>query len=72
MHKETTKLNPFQDPIIDAIETSNQKYNSRMSSKLINSLRRDQVNLLVYRPDRPYFKQKQKSNIAEIWPTGFF
>ena len=26
-------------------------------------VRRDQVNLLVYGPDRPYFKQKQKNKI---------
>ena len=32
---------------------------------------RDQVNLLVYGPDRPYFKQKQK-NITKFRPTGFF
>ena len=36
-------------------------------------LRQDQVNLLVYGPDRPYFKQKQKKNsITKFWPTGFF
>ena len=35
-------------------------------------LRQDQVNLLVYRTYRPYFKQKQKSNIAKFSPTGFF
>ena len=35
-------------------------------------IRRDQVNLLVYRPDRPYFKQKQKNNIKKFWPTGIF
>ena len=28
-------------------------------------------NLLVYRPDRPYFKQKQR-NITKFWPIGFF
>ena len=33
---------------------------------------RDQVNLLVYGPDRPYSKQKQKNYIAKFWPTGFF
>ena len=33
---------------------------------------RNQVNLLVYRPDRPYFKQKQKNNITKFWATGFF
>ena len=32
----------------------------------------DIVNLLVYGPDRPYFKQKQKNNITKCWPTGFF
>ena len=36
------------------------------------SLRRDQVNLLVYWPDRPYFKQKQKNYITTFWPTSFF
>ena len=25
---------------------------------------RDQVNLFVYGPNRPYFKQKQKNNIT--------
>ena len=30
----------------------------------IYQVRRDQVNLLVYWPDRPYFSQKQKSNIS--------
>ena len=32
--------------------------------------RRDQVNLLVYGPDQPYLKQKQKN--IKFWPTGFF
>ena len=35
-------------------------------------VRLDQVNLLVDRPDRPYFKQKQKNNITKFWPTDFF
>ena len=35
------------------------------------TLGRDQVNLLVYGPDRPYFRQKQKTNIAKFWQTGF-
>ena len=35
-------------------------------------IRRDQVNLLVYGSDWPYFKQKQKNNITKFWPTGFF
>ena len=35
-------------------------------------IRRDQVNVLVYRPDRPYFKQKKKNNITKFWPFGFF
>ena len=26
---------------------------------------------MVFGPDRPYFKQKQK-NITKFWPTGFF
>ena len=29
-------------------------------------LRQDKVNLLVYRPDRPYFKQKQKNDTAKL------
>ena len=29
------------------------------------SVRLDQVNLLAYGPDRPYFKQKQKKNIFQ-------
>ena len=28
-------------------------------------IRRDQVNLLVYEPDRPYFKEKQKKTILQ-------
>ena len=35
-------------------------------------LRQSKVNLLVFRPDRPYFKQKQKNNIPKFWPAGFF
>ena len=34
-------------------------------------LRRDQVNLLVYGPNQPYFEQKQK-NITKFWPSGVF
>ena len=34
-------------------------------------LRQNKVNLLVYGSDRPYFK-KQKSNITNFLPTGFF
>ena len=37
-----------------------------------SKIRWDQVNLLVYGPDRPYFKQKQKTNVTKFWPTGFF
>ena len=36
------------------------------------SIRREQVNLLVYEPDRPYFKQKQKNDITKFWLTGLF
>ena len=32
-------------------------------------LRQGKVNLLVYGPNRPYFKQKQKNNITKFWPT---
>ena len=39
---------------------------------LISIARRDQVNLLVYGPDRPYFQQKQKNDFTEFWPTGIF
>ena len=35
-------------------------------------VRRDQVNLLVYGPDRLYFKQKRKNDVTKFWPTGFF
>ena len=35
-------------------------------------IRRDQVYLLVYRPDRSYLKQNQKNNITKFSPTGFF
>ena len=30
------------------------------------------IDLLVNGFDRPYFKQKQKSNITKLQPTGFF
>ena len=42
------------------------------SENLYFILRRDQVNLLVYARNRPYFKQKQKNNITKFWPTGLF
>ena len=35
------------------------------------TLKRDQVHLLVYGPDRPYFKQKQKNNITKFSPNDF-
>ena len=35
-------------------------------------VRRDQANLLVYRHDRPYFKQNQKNDITKFWPTDIF
>ena len=43
-------------------------------NKLFNllNIRQDQVNLLVYGPNRPYFKQKQENNITKFWPSGFF
>ena len=41
-------------------------------SLLTEMIRGDQVNFLVYGPDRPYFKQKQKNNITKFWPTGLF
>ena len=37
----------------------------------IHFLRRNQVNLLVNWLDRPYFKQKKKSNITTFWLTEF-
>ena len=36
------------------------------------TIRPDQVNLLVYGPDLLYFKQKRKNNITKFWPTGLF
>ena len=41
---------------------------------LINNsvTRRDQDDLLVYGPDQPYFKSKQKNNVTKFLPTGFF
>ena len=36
-----------------------------------NTIRQEQVNLLVYGPSRPYYKQTQK-NTTQFWPTGFF
>ena len=33
-------------------------------NRQITGLRQDQVNLLVYGPDRLYFKQKQKNNLT--------
>ena len=41
-------------------------------NRQITGLRQDQVNLLVYGPDRLYFKQKQKNNLTAFWPAGFF
>ena len=38
----------------------------------IKNRKRDQVNLLVCRPNRSYFKLKQKNNITKFWPNGFF
>ena len=35
-------------------------------------LRCDEVNLLVYGPDRPYFKQKQKNTTIKFWSNAFF
>ena len=35
-------------------------------------LKAKQVNLLVYGPNRPYFKQKQNNDITKFWSTGFF
>ena len=35
-------------------------------------IRPDQVSLLVYGPDRLYFKQKRENNITKFWPAGFF
>ena len=35
-------------------------------------IRQDQLILLVYRPDQPYFKQKQINNTTKFWPTVFF
>ena len=32
----------------------------------------DQNNILLCRPDRPYFKQKQKNNITKFWQIDFF
>ena len=37
----------------------------------LNTLRQEQVNLLVYGPAQPYFKKKQ-NNITKFLPTGFF
>ena len=37
---------------------------------MVNLTGRDQVDLLVYGPDRRYFKQKLKNNITKFW-TGF-
>ena len=35
-------------------------------------VRLDQVNLLVYELDRPYFKQKQKNNITKMLTNWLF
>ena len=32
----------------------------------------NKVNLLVYESDRPYFKQKQKTNITKFYSAGIF
>ena len=42
------------------------------NSSILFVPRQEQANLLVYGPDRPYFKQKQKNDITKFWPTGFF
>ena len=41
-------------------------------NKFFLHIRRDQVNLLIYGPDQPYFKQKQKSNSAKFSLSRFF
>ena len=45
---------------------------SNLSDATILFIRLEQVNLLVFGPDRVYLKQKQKNNITRFWPTCFF
>ena len=35
-------------------------------------LRQNKVNLLVYGPEQPQFKQKQKNNITKFWLFSVF
>ena len=42
-------------------KTINLKYPVRHGIQNLSYLRQGQVNLLVYGPDQPYFKQKQKN-----------
>ena len=43
-----------------------------LQSKVQRNIRQDQVNLLTYGPDRPYFKQKQKKNAKNFGQLDFF
>ena len=55
----TEVLNKHAPPKKKYVRGNNKPFMNKAISKAI-MLRRDQVNLLVYGPDRPYFKQKQK------------
>ena len=47
--------------------------NCQTASKLFQrSFSWDQINLLVYGPDRPYFKEKQKKNITKFWASTIY
>ena len=64
------RLDQFYLMFIEKMNIRNVGQNTltNMLSNVI--IRREQVNLLVYGSDRPYFKQKQKNNTKIFWPIG--
>ena len=66
------RLDQFYLMFIEKMNIRNVGQNTltNMLSDVI--IRREQINLLVYGPDRPYFKQKQKNNTKTFWPIGLF
>ena len=60
----------FLEKVYQSFNRITSQFSFTDSTKAI--VRRDQVNLLVYGPDRTYFKQKQRNIITKFWPTCFF
>ena len=60
----------FLEKVYQSFNRITNQFSFTDSTKAI--VRRDQVNLSVYGPDRTYFKQKQRNIITKFWPTGFF